>query len=96
MTRGDPSSIGDIFGTNVGHWAVAQEDRSFFALRLYHAAGGRQDWKHLHRAIMRGELDKAAKIPRNEKSDAAYNVQQSVSRITPRRGIHVQAKEPSV
>jgi hypothetical protein len=74
MTGTDPSSIGDRIRAHFGHRPIAQENRGFFILRVYHASGRRQRWEHLHRSITRVELDEAAEIPGNEKSDATCSV----------------------
>lgn len=74
MTGGEPSSISNTIRAHCGHWAIAQENRGFSVLRVYHTSGGRQGWKYLHWSMTRGELDEAAKTPRNEKSDVAYGV----------------------
>jgi hypothetical protein len=64
----------------MGHWAIAEENSSFFVLCRYHTTGGCKGWKQLHCAMTRVELDKATEAPRNEKGDAACDVRQSVSR----------------
>lgn len=80
-TGTDPCSISDIIRAYFGHWPIAQENSGFFILRAYHASRGRQGWEHLHRSMTRGELDKAAETPRNEKSDAACSVTDSQFQI---------------
>jgi len=70
MTRGNANRIGDVVRAHIGHWAIAEENSHFFVLCAYHTAAGRESWKQLHCAMTRGELDKAAEAPRNEKGDA--------------------------
>lgn len=66
MTRVDPSGIGDDIRAHCGHRAIAQENSRFFLPPLYHAARSRQCWKHFHRTVTGGELDKATETPWDE------------------------------
>ena len=74
VTGVEPSGISDTIRAHCGHWAIAQENSGFSVLRAYHASGGRQGWKYVHWSMTRGELDKAAETPRDEKGDAACSV----------------------
>jgi hypothetical protein len=87
VARVEPSDISGDISTCYGHWAIAQENSSFFFYRLYHAAGGRKSGKQFHPTITGGELNKATEISWNEESDATCSIGQSASTVISQTGI---------